>query len=844
MSSLRSLVGAADTHLLPDTPSTPTHSTSGKGKAGSLFKRKDFLGVDQDAQSHPNRFYFYKKVFDVEEIIESSTKKLNIDCNDIQSLYLRGVAYYKKNNYQGAINDLNALLRQDTNNVEALYTRGMAYTKISQQDNAISDFTKVLEIDPDHVSAAFARAACYNSIGQFSNAIEDYNMALMKDNLSPSKPSLMSPDRDRRSSFSQSQDTILTNKNHSSRSTPSKLSQSNNANGINIDGFSRNTVFSLENIDSMNIPLQIPVLSTPSNTKHNIIEDLKSKILVKSINEEEVIERAEHHHNLGYQLRRNDDFRGAIVEYTNALNIQPNYFKALFNRGFAYDKIGEYSLAIADYTQAVGLQQSNAYSYYNRGITYDKLNLLEKAYTDFTAAIALMNNNPDFYHNRAFCLRKMKRIEEAIQDYSSSLLLAPKNFKALYNRGYCYEQVTKYSESIADYNAALLIQPTHYNTLYNRGNVYDLIGNFDSAIADFSSALSLGASTINTLLARAKVYIKKVDYSSAVDDLNEAIIDINQAASGSSSADKTTLLHELLYYRGACFKGLDKYNDAIVDFTRAINDYNSHFSGPVVDKPTLANYYSNRGYCWRKLEKYLEAIKDYSDSISLTSEEKMLVKLYNNRAYCYSLIGRTEETLYDYNKVIELDPSNSHAYHNRGICLDKIGKVQEALSDFNKVLAIDSTSAATGSTVTSAAASNSTSKPNASKNVADRRTVLDTLDTSTITTPVKPSKLQQRALSSPATSGKVAVQGNSSIRKSTEFVDNLVRTHSMYEQTMNATPNPTSPFALYNFAKNNSTNNESSSERQSYTRDNAPSSISKPVMNASSFLSAIQKSRS
>ena len=837
MSSMRSL--AADTRSLP---STPTQSSSGKGKAGSLFKRKDFLGVDQDAQSHPNRFYFYKKVFDVEEIIESSTKKLDIDCNDIQSLYLRGVAYYKKNNYQGAINDLNALLRQDTNNVEALYTRGMAYTKMSQQDSAISDFTKVLVIDPDHVSAAFARAACYNSIGQFSNAIEDYNMALMKDNLSPSKPSMMSPDRERRTSFSQLQDSILTNKTHSSRSTPSKSSQSNSTNAINIDGFSRNNVFTLENIDSMNIPLQIPVLSTPSSTKNSVVEDPKSKILAKSINEEVVHERAEYHHNLGYQLRRNDDFRGAIVEYTNALNIQPNYFKALFNRGFAYDKVGEYSLAIADYTQAVGMQQTNAYSYYNRGITYDKLNLLEKAYTDFTAAIALMNTNSDFYHNRAFCLRKMKRIDEAIQDYSSSLSLAPKNFKALYNRGYCYEQVAKYSESIADYSAALLIQPTHYNTLYNRGNVYDLIGNFDGAIADFSSALSLGASTVNTLLARAKVYIKKVDYNSAVDDLNEAIIDINQAASSGSSADKATLLHELLYYRGACFKGLDKYHDAVVDFTRAINDHNSNYNETAVDKQTIANYYSNRGYCWRKLEKYLEAIKDYSDSISFTSDEKMLVKLYNNRAYCYSLIGRTEETLRDYNKVIELDPSNSHAYHNRGICLDKVGKVQEALSDFNKVLVIDSSSAAATNTVFSAAATNSTSKPNVVKSVADRRTLLP--DTSTIVTPAKTSKLQQRALSSPSTSGKVTVQGNSSVRKSTEFVENLVRTHSMYEQSINSTPNPTSPFALYNFAKSNATNIESSSERQMNASDNAPSSNTKPVMNASSFLSAIQKSRS
>jgi len=830
MSSLWSFTGTtAEPQQQSKAPSTPSASASNKGKVGSLMKRKDFLGVDQDAESHPNRFYFYKKVFDVEEIIESSTNKLNVNSNDIQSLYLRGVAYYKKNFYQGAIDDLNALLRHDNNHIEALYTRGMAYTKISQQDHAISDFTKVLDIDPDHVSAAFARAACYNSIGHFSKAIEDYNMALMKDNLSPSKGGMTSPDRERRSSFSQS-DSLSPSRALSGKTGPSKLSPSTSGHDINIDGFSRNNVFALENVDTMNIPLQIPLASTPKNAK-NVI-DVKSKLATKTMIEDVVNERAEHHHNLGYQLRRSNDFRGAILEYTNALNIQPNYFKALFNRGFAYDKVGEYLLAIADYTQAIGLQQSNAYSYYNRGITYDKLNLLDNAYGDFTVAISLMNTNPDFYHNRAFCLRKMSRIDEALKDYTSSLEIAPKNFKALYNRGYCYEQVAKYSESIADYSAALQIQPTHFNTLYNRGNVHDVVGNFDSAIADFSSALSLGAAAASTLLARAKVYIKKVDYSNAIDDLNEAIIEVTQSK---DSADNSAL-HELLYYRGACFKGLDKHNDAIVDFTRAINDYNSAVSGAAADKQILANYYSNRGYCWRKLEKYLEAIKDYTDSIALTSEGKTLVKLYNNRAYCCSLIGRTEETLRDYNKVIELDPSNSHAYHNRGICLDKLGKVQEALSDFNKVLAIDSTATVVGT--------KPSSKADAASDGSTRRVQLP--EANTLVTPAKSSRPpQQRVPSSPATSGKVAVQGRPPVRTSTDFVKNLVKTHSLYEQNMNSSPNPTSPFALYSAAKSKS---GSPLEKPGSSRASDASSVSsssKPtILPASNFLSAIQKSRS
>jgi tetratricopeptide (TPR) repeat protein len=48
---------------------------------------------------------------------------------------------------------------------------------------------------------------------------------------------------------------------------------------------------------------------------------------------------AEKHHNRGYSLRKQGRFDEAIAEYTMAIAKQPGYFKALFARGFAYDKV-------------------------------------------------------------------------------------------------------------------------------------------------------------------------------------------------------------------------------------------------------------------------------------------------------------------------------------------------------------------------------------------------------------------------------------------------------------------------------------------------------------------------
>lgn len=60
---------------------------------GFLLKRKDFLGVDRLANSHPNRTYYYRrKDEDVVNIIETSSKKLlvfnNLTINSLFPMYI------------------------------------------------------------------------------------------------------------------------------------------------------------------------------------------------------------------------------------------------------------------------------------------------------------------------------------------------------------------------------------------------------------------------------------------------------------------------------------------------------------------------------------------------------------------------------------------------------------------------------------------------------------------------------------------------------------------------------------------------------------------------------------
>ena len=79
--------------------------------------------------------------------------------------------------------------------------------------------------------------------------------------------------------------------------------------------------------------------------------DFEQKVQPKQLTKEEK-HKAETFHAQGYAARKRGDYAQAITLYTKAIEIQPMHFKALFNRGFAYDKLGNFEKAIADYSLA------------------------------------------------------------------------------------------------------------------------------------------------------------------------------------------------------------------------------------------------------------------------------------------------------------------------------------------------------------------------------------------------------------------------------------------------------------------------------------------------------------
>lgn len=102
-------------------------------------------------------------------------------------------------------------------------------------------------------------------------------------------------------------------------------------------------------------------------------------------------------------------FEEAKDAFTKAIEIKPDDALAYYNRGLAYGKLGNHEQAIEDFTKTIELTYAGVYdtsqkkgffplptflnteAYYNRGVAYDKLGNYQQAIKDYQIAARLGN---------------------------------------------------------------------------------------------------------------------------------------------------------------------------------------------------------------------------------------------------------------------------------------------------------------------------------------------------------------------------------------------------------------------------------------------------------------------
>ena len=128
-----------------------------------------------------------------------------------------------------------------------------------------------------------------------------------------------------------------------------------------------------------------------------------------------------------YQDKKNNT--EALINYTFALQYQPNNYKVLNNRGLVKGSLKDIKGALSDLNKSIEINSNYAESFINRGVTFNVLNEPEKAIKDFTKAIQIDPNISDSYLNRAITNQYLGNKNEVCQDLNKARDLGDKEVK-------------------------------------------------------------------------------------------------------------------------------------------------------------------------------------------------------------------------------------------------------------------------------------------------------------------------------------------------------------------------------------------------------------------------------
>ena len=165
--------------------------------------------------------------------------------------------------------------------------------------------------------------------------------------------------------------------------------------------------------------------------------------------------------NLGNVLAKQGEFDDAIVQYSAALRIKPDYAFAHNNLGRVLANQGRISEAIEHYSAALRIEPDYADAHNNLGIVLAGQGKLDEAIAHYSRALRAKPDFADAHNNLGIALAKAGRADEAIHEFLEAVRIKPDYPEAHNNLGVVLVSKGRVGEAISQYSEALRLKPDY-----------------------------------------------------------------------------------------------------------------------------------------------------------------------------------------------------------------------------------------------------------------------------------------------------------------------------------------------------------------------------------------------
>ena len=328
----------------------------------------------------------------------------------------------------------------------------------------------------------------------------------------------------------------------------------------------------------------------------------------------------------------------------------------LLDSGLEKVQQGDHKGAIEDWTQAIELDDTLVLAYTNRGTAKQELNDLKGALADFDRALELDKDNANAYLGRANVFARQNLHKQAMAELDKLIVSHPDDAVAYYNRGNSHldmsmgqimrlkkqgipkgmlavavEKAT--AKAFDDYSKAIELMPDMASAYSNRSRIYMLRENTQEALTDINKAIELQPDNPNYYMNRGSLYVSQQQAEPALADYDKAL-ELNPKNPDAWSL-KGTMLHQLNRNPEA----VEAYNQSLRIQGNRVGDL------------------MNRGIAYRHLGEYEKGLTDLNKVIELARKNSNLLvplQLYRNRANIYEELGNKDLAVQDYETYLKI----------------------------------------------------------------------------------------------------------------------------------------------------------------------------------------------
>jgi len=479
-------------------------------RAIAKARLEDFVGAIKDCNFAIKSNIFYIEAFTkrgtiksemgkYEEALKDFDQAIKLDENDPLVYFFRGTARINAGDTTGALTDFNTVINLDPLNDLTYYNRALIMMQWNEFEKALDDLDQVLKINPENVYTWYNRAYVKMELENYRGALDDYSRAIDifpdfaaaymgRANARHKLKDYQGAKNDQDLAFAiinavnSGEDFGLINSKFSGDSLYLQRIiefeadfNSNNIAGGKVQNrqvyIRLKPNFSIQYYETDSViyeqkqtgyrykPLDDAKYNTSkhafniSPAKHlipeNIISFIKQKI--DSVFYFDPF-NAENYFRMGTLDAMLMNFNEAQTAFDRAIDLNPTYLEAYFNRAnirfeliehqfsieestpritIGNDKtttsntsrenaLPDFSEVIQDLTRVIELNPDMAFAWYNRGNIKNRMRDFEGALQDYTVAVGLEPDFAEAFYNRALTLIYLKNTKDACLDLSKA----------------------------------------------------------------------------------------------------------------------------------------------------------------------------------------------------------------------------------------------------------------------------------------------------------------------------------------------------------------------------------------------------------------------------------------